>query len=190
MFLNEFRQVGSDLFIAGLNNSHSGNLSIRINEEQMIITRTGCMLHHIDHPDLITTAIDRDDSETPKASRELPVHRSIYKHTNAKAIVHAHSPHVVAESLSGKHIENNKLKLIDAEGLYYFSDGVPVIEAQNAIASEEVAELVIPALKTSRIVIVKGHGVFSIGDSLEEAYHWVAGLEHSTKILRLALTLV
>lgn len=188
MFLNAFRQVGNDLFVAGLNNSHSGNLSIRLNDEQMVITRTGCMLHHIDHPDLITTAIKYDDSQTVKASRELPVHRSIYLHTNAKAIVHAHSPHVVAESLSGKHIENNRLLLKDAEGLYYFPKGIPVIEAKNAIASNEVAELVIPAFNNSPIVIVKGHGVFSIGESLEEAYHWVTGLEHSTKILRLALS--
>ena len=183
MFLNAFRQVGTDLFIAGLNNSHSGNLSIRLNDEQMLITRTGCMLHHIDHPDLITTAISHDDYQTLNASRELPVHRSIYLNTNAKAIVHAHSPHVVAESLSGKHIEDNKLILEDAEGQYYFKKGIPVIEAQNPIASNEVAELVIPAFKDSPIVIVKRHGVFSIGDTLEEAYHWVTGVEHSAKIL-------
>lgn len=185
MLFNAFRQVGRDLFLAGLNNSHSGNLSVRINEKQIIITRTGCMLHHIDHPDLITTSIRHEDYQTLKASRELPVHRSIYLHTNAKAIVHAHSPYVVAESLSGKHIENNRLMLTDAEGLYYFPKGILVIEAKNAIASNEVAELVIPAFKDSPIVIVKGHGVFSIGDTLEEAYHWVTGLEHSTKILKL-----
>ena len=185
MFLNAFRQVGNDLFAAGLNNSHSGNLSICLNDEQMIITRTGCMLHHIDYPDLIITAINHDDSQTPKASRELPVHRSIYINTNAKAIVHAHSPHVVAESLSGKHIESSRLIFKDAEGLYYFPKGIPVIEAKNAIASNEVAELVISAFTDSKIVIVKGHGVFSIGDSLEEAYHWVTGAEHSTKIMML-----
>ena len=183
MYLNAFRQVGTDLFIAGLNNSHSGNLSIRLNDDQMVITRTGCMLHHIDHTDLITTAIRHEDYQTLKASRELPVHRSIYLHTNAKAIVHAHSPYVVAESLNGKHIENNRLMLNDAEALYYFPKGIPVIEAKNAIASNEVAELVIPAFKDSPIVIVKGHGVFSVGESLEEAYHWVTGAEHSSKIM-------
>lgn len=186
MFLNAFRLVGKDLFVAGLNNSHSGNLSVRIDDEHMVITRTGCMLHHIDHPDLITTAIKHDDYQTLKASRELPVHRSIYLNTRAKAIVHAHSPFVVAESLSGKHIYNNLLMLEDAEGLYYFPKGVTVIEAKNAIASNEVAELVIPAFKDSPIVIVKGHGVFSIGETLEEAYHWVSGLEHSVKILSLS----
>lgn len=185
MFFNAFRQVGNDLFTAGLNNSHSGNLSIRLDDEKMVITRTGSMLHHIDHTDLITTTINHDDSQTPKASRELPVHRSIYKNTNAKAIVHAHCPNVIAVSLNKKGIENNILKLKDAEGLYYFENGVLVIEAKNAIASEEVAELVIPAFKTSKIVIVKGHGVFSIGETLEEAYHWVTSLEHSTKILML-----
>mgnify|MGYP003418513984 FL=1 len=186
MCFEAFRLVGNDLFAAGLNNSHSGNLSVRLDDEHMIITRTGCMLHHIEQPDLITTAISHDDYQTLKASRELPVHRSIYLNTRAKAIVHAHSPYVVAESLSGKHIHNNLLMLEDAEGLYYFPKGVSVIEAKNAIASDEVAELVIPCLKSSPIVIVKGHGVFSIGESLEEAYHWVSSLEHSLKILSLS----
>lgn len=186
MFLNAFRQVGNDLFAAGLNNSHSGNLSVRLDAQRMVITKTGCMLHHIDHPDLITTGIEENDANTVKASREIPVHRSIYQHTNAKAIVHAHSPHIVAFSLSGKHIENGRLMLEDAEGRYYYPDGVVVVEAKNAIASEEVAELVIPAFKVAPIVIVKGHGTFAIGETLEEAYHWTSGLEHSARILAIS----
>lgn len=186
MFLNTFRQVGMDLFAAGLNNSHSGNLSIKLDDNRMIITRTGSMLHHIDYSDLITTAISADDANRVKASRELPVHKSIYLSTKAKAIVHAHSPRVTAFSLNGQHIDNGKFMLLDAEGSYYFPKGVAVIEVKNPIASEEVAEQVIPAFEVAPIVIVKGHGTFAVGDTLEEAYHWTTSLEHSAKILRFA----
>lgn len=186
MFFNAFRQVGNDLFAAGLNNSHSGNLSIRADEQHMVITKTGCMLHHIAYPDLITTGINNDDTNTAKASREIPVHRSIYQNTKAKAIVHAHSPNIVAFSLNGKHIKDGRLWLEDAEGRYYYPNGVAVIEAKNAIASDEVAKLVIPAFKIAPIVIVKGHGSFAIGESLEEAYHWTSGLEHSAKIMAIS----
>lgn len=184
MFFNTFRQVGNDLFAAGLNNSHSGNLSIKLDPSYMLITRTGSMLHHLDYSNLITTGIALDDDNTPLASRERAVHRSIYMYTGAKAIVHAHCPRVVAFSMNGQHIIDGRFVLEDAEGRYYFPEGVMVVEAENPIASEEVAELVIPAFEVAPIVIVKGHGTFAIGNSLEDAYHWTSSLEHSAKILR------
>lgn len=187
MFLNAFRQVGNDLFVAGLNNSHSGNLSLRIDDKSMLITRTGCMLHHIDYQDLITTCIEKEDSQSCKASREIPVHRSIYLSTNAKAIVHAHSPYTVAISLNKKVTAENRLMLKDAEGVYYFPGGVALIRAANPIASEEVAKLIIPAFELAPIAIIAGHGSFAIGESLEEAYRWTASLEHSVKISSLLM---
>lgn len=184
MFFNAFRQVGNDLFTAGLNNSHSGNLSIKLDPNYMIITRTGSMLHHLEHQHLITTGIANDDDNTPLASRDRNVHSSIYMYTHAKAIVHAHSPRTVAFSMSGEHVEDDSLILKDAEGCYFFPDGVKIVEAENTIASDEVADLIIPAFEVAPIVILKGHGIFAIGKTLEEAYHWTATLEHSAKILR------
>ncbi|OIP21354.1 hypothetical protein AUK22_11780 [bacterium CG2_30_54_10] len=181
--LREFQKTGADLFTAGLNNSHSGNMSVRVNR-MLAITRTGSMLHRLDHSDIIETTIDDDDSETIRASREIPVHRAIFRGTDADAIVHAHPAYAIALSLSLDHI-----RPVDAEGFYYFPNGIPVIEVENPIASEEVGRAVVPLLKTCPIVVVRGHGSFAVGPTLEDGLHWTTSLEHSARILCLHLCL-
>ncbi|MBF0500828.1 MAG: class II aldolase/adducin family protein [Candidatus Riflebacteria bacterium] len=177
--IQSFQKVGVDLFTAGLNNSHSGNMSMRLNR-MLVITRTSSMLHRLEHGDLIETLIDGEDAATRLASREIPVHRAIYRTTKADAVVHAHPPHVVALSLSG-----NCIQPLDAEGAYYFPMGIPVVAVRNAVGSDEVAGAVPPVLKQFPIVVVKGHGTFSIGETLEECLHWTSCLDNVAKIILL-----
>lgn len=176
MTLKSFQNVGSDLFLAGLNNSNSGNLSVRKNDK-MVISKTGSMLHRLSEDDLIETSIAAEDENTSKASREYPVHKAIYAATDANAVVHAHCPNLIALSFY-----SDAFKPIDAEGCYYFPDGAPVIVAKNAIASEEVGEKAAAVIGKYGAVVVRGHGVFAVGADLCEAYKRVSSLEHSAKI--------
>lgn len=178
-YLRAFQTTGLDLFVGGMNNSHSGNLSVR-NNRMLVISRSGSMLHRLEYSDLVETLIDGDDAETPRASREIPVHRAIYRHTQAQAIAHAHPPHLIALSLQAETITP-----VDAEGMYFFRQGAPVIGVTNSIASDEVAEKIVPKFTHSPIVIVRGHGAFAIGADLEECFHWISSLEHSAKIILL-----
>ena len=176
MPLRDFQTTGYDLFVAGLNNSHSGNMSVRMNR-MMAITRSGSMLHRLDHNDIVETVIDGEDSESKRASRERPVHRAIYLQTDAQAIVHAHPPQLIAISFF-----TDRFMPVDAEGRYFFPQGVPVIEVANAIASEEVAAKVAPLLRECPVVIVRSHGTFAIGRTLEDGFHHTSSLEHSARI--------
>lgn len=175
--LRDFQLAGTELYHTGLNNSHSGNMSIR-NNRLMCITRSGAMLHRLQNPDIIETLINDSDENDQKASREKPVHRAIYSNSDAQAIIHAHCPASTAVSFFC-----DCVFFADAEGRYFFPDGVPVIEADNAIASEQVALAVVPALEKCPVVIVKGHGTFATGCDLNEALHWTTSVEHSCKII-------
>ncbi len=175
--LREFQQTGNDLFFGGLNNSHSGNMSVRIGG-MMAITRTGSMLHRLGHGDIIETSIANEDSQTPLASREYPVHKAIYQATDSMAIVHAHPPHVIALSLVA-----DRLVPLDAEGKYYYPQGIPVVAVQNAVASLEVAAAVAPLLRTFPIVAVRGHGTFAVGKDLESGLHWTSSLDNVAQII-------
>jgi ribulose-5-phosphate 4-epimerase/fuculose-1-phosphate aldolase len=37
--------------------------------------------------------------------------------------------------------------------------------------------------KSSKILMLRGHGVFSMGQTLEEAFHWVSCLEEACDII-------
>lgn len=175
--LKSFQLIGQNLFSAGLNNSHSGNISIRIGDK-IIITRRGSMLGNLSERDLITTSLKQNDDNTCHASSELGVHKSIYLNTPAQAILHAHPPYVVALSM----LEKEHLVPIDAEGLYFLPK-VPILSPSISIASKEL-EISLPvALKDNRIAVVKGHGTFAAGENLLETLHLTSSLEHSCKIL-------
>ena len=181
MVLSQFQTVGQDLFTRGLVSSNSGNLSIRMGD-RIIITRRGSRLNCLNENDLIETGITKNNRSTPLASSELPVHRAIYRETQALAIVHAHPPHAVALSLTETQIVPN------VEGLSVMGT-VPVIGWNREIKAGGLADLIAQSLKRHRIIAVHGHGSFAIGQLLEEAYNFTTALEQSCQVLCLLRSL-
>jgi L-fuculose-phosphate aldolase len=176
MFLNQFQYVGHCLFNQGLVSSQSGNLSIRIGE-RLIITRRGANLGDLQEKDLVETGICKNDRATPFASVELPVHRAIYQQTQARAIVHAHPPHVVAISVGEKMISSDYLEDINGIGK------VPVLGWDAEVKPGALADTIAENLKDHRIIVVRGHGSFAIGQLLSEAYDCTTGLEEAGEII-------
>ena len=182
MILAQFQTVGRDLFARGLVPSHGGNLSVRLGD-RMIITRRGSMLNCLQEHDLIETGISRNNRATPLASVELPVHRAIYLATQALAIVHAHPPHAVALSMN-----NTEIVPTNADGLAMLGM-VPVVGWNMEVKSGGLADVISQALEQQRVIVVRGHGSFAIGQLLDEAYNFTTTLEESCQILCLQRSL-
>ena len=175
MILSQFQSIGNDLFTRGLVSSHSGNLSIRLGD-RLIITRRISRLGCLQENDLVETGISKNDRFTPLASKELAVHRAIYQETPALAIVHTHPPHAVALSLTETEIVPS-----DAEGFSIVGQ-VPVLGWHKEVRPGGLADIIAQALKQHRIVMVRGHGSFAIGQLLEEAYSCTTTLEESCRV--------
>lgn len=150
--LSAFRDAGRVLFENGLITGSSGNLSIRIGPN-LLITSHGSTLSDLSSSDLVEASLD--DAECQGASWELPVHRAIYTATPALAVAHAHPPCAVALSLekSGKHWQGITVILDAGDGI------IP-----GAMAGEIAREL-----KKHPVVMVRGHGTFVAGKTLDEA---------------------
>lgn len=176
MFLNQFQNVGNALFNRGLVSSSSGNLSIRMGEH-LIITRRGCNLGDLQEKDLVETGINKNDRHTPMASSELAVHRAIYMHTQAKAIVHAHPPHLTALSMAEKTICSDHLE-------NFFDLGkVPVLGWDMEVKPGGLVDIIAEALQEHRIIVVRGHGSFAVGQLMDDAFDCTTGLEEASQIL-------
>ena len=172
----EFARIGRLLFQGGLNNSHSGNLSVRIGDK-LVITRRGAMLGELSASDLVPIDLEQDDSGIAIASTEVNVHRAIYRSTSALAIVHSHPRSATALSL-----RRDNIVPVDVEGRYYFKR-VPVFQAKRAIGSEELEGGLPALLENFPIVMVRGHGAFATGGNLEEGLQISHSLEWSCDIL-------
>lgn len=178
----EFNQIGRDLFLQGLNSSHSGNMSVRLGD-RLVITRRGSMLGNLKESDLIETGLTKNDSRITLASTEIGVHRAIYQNTPVLAIVHAHPVYATALSLI-----DDEIIPIDSEGQYMLHK-IPVIGFEHTVGSAEVARILPEYLKEYKIVMIRGHGSFAVGQLMEEAYQWTSSLENICKIIYLTRTL-
>ncbi|MBN1366406.1 MAG: aldolase [Dehalococcoidales bacterium] len=182
MLLTQFQTIGSSLFTCGLISGCGGNLSVRMGD-RIFITRRGSNKGSLEENDIIETGIFKNDRQTPLASSELWVHRAIYQQTPASAIVHAHPPHAVALSLS-----ETEIVPIDDEGKEKIG-AVPVIGCQSQIVPGAYADKIAQAFVNIRIVMVRGHGSFAIGQILEEAFDITSTFEESCKVLCLTKSL-
>ena len=174
--LAQVQSVGNDLFLRGLITSHGGNMSIR-DGDRIIITRTGCMLGHITQQDLVEAGAAPDDDRPKNASSEIAVHRAIYHHTPALAVVHAHPAHAIALSLI-----DDEIAPLDVEGSYYMPS-VPIVGRGEKVYGGKMADDIAKALIDRRITIVYAHGSFAAGRDLYEAHHFTSTLEESCCII-------
>lgn len=146
-------------------------MSVRLGS-RLLITRHGSMLGRLQRGDLLEASLSGDIPR--KASFDLPIHRAIYNQTTARAILHAHPPHALAIAFMEEAIIPP-----DVEGEYHLGR-VPV-EKGDPLAEGIVLDIV-EALQQSRIVIVRRHGSYAIGRSLEEAFQWTSTLEESCRV--------
>jgi L-fuculose-phosphate aldolase len=175
-----FWRVGKDLSDRGLETSHSGNISIR-SGGKIIIKKRSAMLGWLEPEDLVECSLEGEDSHSLLASTELGVHRAIYLQTDAMAVIHAHSPYCVVLSM----IED-EITCIDAEGIFMYKK-IPVIECDIPAGASEAAEKVPPVLKNYPCCVIRSHGVFAKGATLEDALQNVTGPEQSAQIRYLTM---
>ncbi len=171
----QIREIGRDLYVQNMISSHGGNISLRIGD-RLVIKRRGAQLGRLKPSDLIETPIEKNDSGVVLASTELLVHRAIYMATPAMAVVHCHPRTAIALSLS-----RDEIVPIDNEASYLLKK-VPVVTEEFASGTPEMANKVATALQQYKIIMLRGHGSFSTGQTLEEAFHWSSTLEEACQI--------
>ncbi len=175
---NELVQYYRWLRQFGLNDSHSGNISARDvaggDSDVVWITPTGACADVLQADDFISCRIDQPVPQG--ASGDAGLHLAVYRaNAKAKAIVHSHCPHAVALTLNGADFIP-----VDFEGQLYFPS-VPVITVPYDVYFEQAADQVAQVLAEHSICIVRGHGVYAWGESLNQAYKWTCSLEMSAK---------
>ena len=176
----QFKEIGRDLYEQNMISSHGGNISVRLGD-RVVIKRRGAQLGQLKPHDLIETGLEKNDSGVTLASTELLAHRTIYMKTPALAICHCHPRTAIAFSLT-----RDEIVPIDNEASYLLKK-VPVVAEEFASGTPEMAHKLAAALQSYKIVMLRGHGSFAIGQTLDEAFHWSSTLEESCQIMLMAM---
>jgi L-fuculose-phosphate aldolase len=166
----------------GLAVGSAGNLSVR-HGGTVFITPSG-----IGYPDLQPADICEigmhDHAQRPggpRASTETPMHLAVYAATSAEAIVHSHSPEVIALSVSRAELPAIHYAISELGG--------PVrVAGYHRFGSQRLAQAAAAALNGRNAVILENHGAVTVGQNLPEAYDRAVLLEWLARVYRLALS--
>ncbi len=164
----------------GLNDSHSGNASVR-EGDTVWVTPTGACADTLTEDALVAAKLGEAPPEG--ASLDTSLHLNVYaRNHDVAAVLHSHGPYTVALTLDGKDFCPT-----DFEGRYYFGH-VPVIAIPFDKYTSESPTRVAELLAGHRICVVQGHGTYAGGRSVNLAYKWCCSLELSAKTAYIART--
>ncbi len=162
----------------GLNDSHSGNASLR-DGDSVWVTPTGACADTLIADALIRCPLSGKPGDG--ASLDAPLHIAVYRsNPKARAVLHSHGPHTVALTLNGEDFVP-----LDFEGGYYFPR-VPVLTIPYDEYVAKSPALVAETLAEFPITVVRGHGAYAWGETLDRAYKWTCSLEWSARTAYLA----
>ncbi|MDP2830842.1 MAG: class II aldolase/adducin family protein [Candidatus Omnitrophota bacterium] len=170
----EIIKVGKRLYAVGLAVAKSGNLSARLDNENILITASGAALGQLKENDIVKVNLASGKFEAgPNPSSELPLHSLVYKNFTAQAVIHCHPP-----LINGYFAVTKRLKAISFETKFYLGD-IPVIPQETPTVTAPAP--VIAALKTNNLVILKNHGTVAIADKFQDALSITEALEEAVK---------
>jgi L-fuculose-phosphate aldolase len=169
----------------GLAVGSAGNMSVRIGD-RVAITPSGVSYTEMRPDDICLVGMDGAElqsSETP--SSETPMHLAIYAAAKTKAeveaVVHTHSPEVIALSAGRDELP----------AIHYAITGLggPVRVAPYVrFGSAGLAASAVTALDGRSAVILRNHGAVTYGRDLAQAYDRALLLEWLARTYRLALS--
>ena len=154
----------------------SGNISIRSFEnsvEGFLITPSGKKYDTLKEEDIVFVSSDGKHDTNLKPSTEWRFHKDIYlKKPDAKAIVHAHSPHATAVSAHGKDIPAFHYMIALAGG-----DSIKCAKYAT-FGTQELSNNIIDALENRKACLMSNHGQVAFGENLESAFELAEELEN------------
>jgi ribulose-5-phosphate 4-epimerase/fuculose-1-phosphate aldolase len=160
----------------------SGNLSCRINRNEMMITSAGSWMSELSPKDIVTCDIKHGKiiHGKIKPSSETYLHRMIYPINDKNtAVLHFQSECATAIACNKKTSSINFNVIPEIP--YYIGD-IGVVPAFKP-GSIELAESVAEQSKNHKLIIMKNHGIVAIGNNLRQVLQISMFFELCCKII-------
>lgn len=166
----KLRQVlvdyGRKLQETGLVQGTWGNLSVRLDDDFMLVTPSGMDYSRLTAADMVKVHISTLEHEGAlKPTSEKGLHAAIYqKRPDVRAVVHTHSRYCSIFAAA-----NRALPVGDAEAQQVFGTSVNLAKYANA-GSDKLAKNVASALGNHFGCLMANHGMVTCGGDMETAF--------------------
>lgn len=178
----EICEIGDRLYKKGFAAANDGNITYRINENEVLCTPTMHCKGFLKPEDICT--IDMQGNQiagTKKRSSEALLHLEIMKaRPDVRSVVHCHPPHATAFAIAREPIPQCILPEVEV-----FLGDVPITRYEIP-GGKPFAETVLPFVDKTNVIILANHGTVSFGENVERAYWWTEILDAYCRMLMLA----
>ncbi len=173
---------GRRLYEQGMIAGTDGNLSVRLDDDRIMVTPSGLPKGHLAAEDMVIVDINGKHLQgNLRASAELAMHLLVYqRRSDVKACIHAHPPHATAFAVAGIQLEEDILpEVVVSVGR------IPLTDYAGP-GTDEVPKSIEPHVDICNAFLLRNHGLLTVGGSLEEAYNRHELVEHYARIVLLA----
>lgn len=162
-----------------------GNVSVRLDDERVLVTPSGFHKGFIGEDDLIITDLHGKKLRgAHKPSSEFLMHELAYaERPDIRAVVHAHPPITVGLALAGVTLAQCVL----SETCLVL--GAVLTAPYTTPTTHEVPDTLRPFIRQANAIVLDRHGALTVGRDLDEAYQRMEAMEHASKITHAARVL-
>jgi L-fuculose-phosphate aldolase len=177
----EIVRIGRLLYEKGFIVSTDGNISARLGTNRVLVTPSGLHKGFLQPDELIVTDLDRHPLIAPpglEPTSEMPMHLEVYRQRpDVKAVVHAHLPFTIALSIAGVPLDPPMLpEVVLTVG------AIPTTEYALP-SSQENADAIHTLIQNHDAIVLRRHGVITVGSGPFEAFMKMETVEHTAKIV-------
>jgi L-fuculose-phosphate aldolase len=182
-------ECGRLAYERGLLTSNDGNLSVRLDENRLLITPSGLCKGRLAPEDLLICDLNGQllqPAADPalRLSGETPMHVEAYRRRpDIRAVLHAHPPYAVALTVAGKRLRHDVVWEV-VLGL----GEVPTTRFALPV-SDDNARAISDLVANHNALLLRNHGSLTVGAHLDEALIHLERVESVAQILYLAETL-
>src|SRR5438132_163425 len=175
-------EIGRRVYHKGFAAANDGNITIRLNEREVLCTATMVSKGFMKPDDICK--VDPEGKQLAGSRRrtsEVLLHLAVYKHRpDINGVVHCHPPHATAFAVAREPIPKCILPEVEV-----FLGEVPMAIYETP-GTQKFAETIVPYVKDCNTIILANHGTVSWGPNLENAYFNTEIIDAYCKILILA----
>src|SRR3954447_2349719 len=174
--------IGRRLYNKGFAAANDGNITVRLNEREILCTPTMVSKGFLKPDDICKVDYDgKQLAGTKKRTSEVLLHLSVYKtRPDVQAVVHCHPPHATAFAVAREPIPKCVLPEIEV------FLGEVAISPYETPGSQGFADTVLPYVKDTDTILLANHGTVTYGSDLEDAYFKTEIIDAYCRILILA----
>jgi L-fuculose-phosphate aldolase len=178
----EIVRYGKALYERGFIAATDGNISVRLDEDRLLITPTCMCKGKMDADDLVIIDLDGRKLEGAReVSSEVAMHLLIYRmRADVRGIVHAHPPTATGFAAAGIGLEEPLISEV------VLTIGAVPLAPYACPGTQELPESLRPFVPGHQAILMANHGVVTYADELDQAYMHMETVEHFAKIALVA----